>query len=452
VPHETAPIMVSDLQLDTANARLGDEPSSQQAVYNTLASQQGKRLITLARDIVTNGLDPSTLPVVVPTGDRRRRYVVLEGNRRILAIKALETPAILSSALGPAEQKTLAALSVSFHADPIDEVTCVIFDNEEEARHWIEMRHTGANDGAGLVEWDANELDRWKARHGGGIRVRSLGGQALDFVERIGDTKVKAKVMTNLDRILTGAVSREVLGLTLVDGILHAEYPAEEVRKGLGRIVDDLATKQIKVKDIYDRPDQLKYVRGLGSSDLPDQKKKLKAPVPLEELQLGKKPRAPKPTPTPKPRPKPTAKPRTTVVPATCTLNPTQPRLNALYNELLQLDVSTYPNAAAVAMRVFLELSVDHYIDQRPALKALPAKSTRTLADKLKVVADDLERSGKISASLKNVVYRIAGAGGSVVSASTNTFNQYVHNYYAFAKPQEIYLSWDELQPFMEAL
>jgi len=453
MPYETASIMVSDLQLDRTNARLGQEQPSQQAIYNTLAAQQGKRLIALAKDVVENGLDPSTLPVVVPTDDRKRRYVVLEGNRRILAVKALETPAILSSALSTSEQRTLTSLSATFHASPIEEVTCVIFDNEEEARHWIELRHTGSNDGVGLVEWDSNELDRWKSRHGDGAKQRRPGGQALDFVERITGRKTNGRLVTNIDRIVKSPGCRDELGLALVDGELQSLYPAEEVRKGLEKIIDDLTSKRVRVKDIYDQADRVKYLATFTSSELPDASRKLKTPVPLTTLQLGRKSPARK-TAAPKSSSKApaTAKPRTTVIPASCTLNPTQPRLNALYNELLQLDVGTYPNSAAVTMRVFLELSVDHYIDQNSALKALSPKLKRTLADKLKLVADELEQIGKINASLKNAIYKVAGAGGSVVSASTNAFNLYVHNYYAYAKPQEIYLSWDELQPFVEAL
>jgi hypothetical protein len=148
--YETVSVPVSDLLLDVGNARLGEEQPSQQAVYLTLAQQQGRRLVALAKDIVENGLDPTTLPAVVATGDRRRRYVVVEGNRRILALKALETPSIVSGALSPTEQRFLGVLSGRYLDDPIDEVSCVLFESQDGADHWIALRHTGANEGAGL--------------------------------------------------------------------------------------------------------------------------------------------------------------------------------------------------------------------------------------------------------------------------------------------------------------
>jgi hypothetical protein len=132
-----------------------------------------RRLVNLAEDIVTNGLDPTTLTVVVATGDRRKRYKVLEGNRRVLALKSLETPAIVISGLAKAEQRRLGELSVRYLRAPIDAIECVLFDNEEEAFRWIEIRHTGANDGVGLVEWDSNQQDRFRARHGASAAHRA---------------------------------------------------------------------------------------------------------------------------------------------------------------------------------------------------------------------------------------------------------------------------------------
>lgn len=238
--HEIVSVPISDLLLDTANARLGEEQPSQQAVYLHLATQQGRRLVALARDIVENGLDPTTLPAVVATGDRRRRYIVIEGNRRALALKALETPSIVGGALAPADHKALLGLSARYLVEPIDEVDCVLFQTQEDAEHWVDLRHTGANEGAGLVEWDSNELDRYRARHGGG-RSRTLGGQALDFVDRIDGADMSgARIVTNLDRLMKSPAVRQAIGLNKEGSDLTSRYPAEEVIKGLRKIVGDL--------------------------------------------------------------------------------------------------------------------------------------------------------------------------------------------------------------------
>ena len=449
--HESSPVMLAALLLDHENARLGESQQTQQQVYAKLAEQQGKLLVALALDIVENGLDPTTLIAVVPTDDRRRRYKVMEGNRRVLALKALETPSIVVNGLAPGEQKTFANLAAKYQENPVEEVPAVIFDSEDEARHWIKLRHTGANEGAGLVSWDSNEINRWEDRHGGTGKTRNPAGQALDFYERIAGRKAGNGLVTNLGRIVKNPDCRRALGLELVKGELVALYPAAEVRKGLEKIVGDLESQTIRVKNIYDAADQRNYLQTFKPSELPDPTKKLKAPVALGDLKPGGRGSGATP-PTPKPRSKKKSPPpRTTVIPATCKINPTNPKLNTLYNELLQLDVNSYPNAAAVLLRVFVEQSVEHWLDQNPGVRPKQGRPL-TLADKLKLVAADLEGKGKIPNALRKVIDRIAGAQGSVMSASTNAFNQYVHNYFAYAKPQEIFSSWDELQPFMEAV
>ena len=143
--HETIDIAVADLLLDQDNARLGTRQTSQQAVYIALAKEVDGQLVRLAKDIVDHGLDPTALTAVVATDTGR--YRVLEGNRRALALKALETPSIVKGGLSKAELRKLEALAKVYAENPIDEIPCIVFDTPEEAYHWIVLRHTGAHGG-----------------------------------------------------------------------------------------------------------------------------------------------------------------------------------------------------------------------------------------------------------------------------------------------------------------
>jgi hypothetical protein len=71
----------------------------------------------------------------------------------MLALKALETPSLVSVKLTPKQIRRLNELSRRYARSPLDEVTCVLFDTEEQAEHWIRLRHTGQNKGRGLVAW-----------------------------------------------------------------------------------------------------------------------------------------------------------------------------------------------------------------------------------------------------------------------------------------------------------
>jgi len=441
-------IPVADLLLDERNARLGQESGSQQQAALALAQQQGRRLVKLAQSIVSRGLDPAQLPSVLATGDRRRKYIVIEGNRRLLAIKALETPSLVQGALTASDFKQLQGLSTKYLSNPIDELRCVLYspDETDDGYDRVLHRHTGAQEGAGLVEWASDEKDRFAARHGS-ARTRSLGGQALDFLRAVdGNRGTATKIATTLTRLLSTPEVRDTLGLDRVGGELIARYQKEEVAKRLRRIVEELESEKIKVKDVYTADDRRKYAETLKDQP-PDESARLAAPVKLSELPSGgTTPMVPR---RKSPRARPRA-PRTSVASAESNINPGPPRLNAIYNELLNLSADSFPNAGSVLLRVFLELSIDDYID-REKLMTQVERDNAVLAKRMKAVAEHLEKAGKIDGQLRKAVEKIANSQHTLAAAVT-TFHQYVHNKYVYPKPSELRISWDEIRPFLEAV
>lgn len=450
--HTIEVVPLSKLLLDDGNPRLEEPEESQRDTILALTKQQGHKLVELAKDIVEFGLDPLALPAVVATEGRSRRYTVVEGNRRTLALKALETPALVLGALSEPDRRQLTKLSEKFHSDPIDNVTCVLFDSEEAARHWVKIRHTGANSGVGLVEWNSDEKDRYDARHGG--RNRTLGGQALDFLRDLDGPPPEGAprvAVTTVTRILKTPDVRERLGLRLDKGRLLAEFPQQEVARGLRKIIEDLRSQTIKVGDVFDKAQQLTYLDSFSTDDLPDPATKLDGALPFDEAPAtGAKPRPAKPRQA-KPRaPKP-ATARVTLVPSNCPINPTPPRINDIFAELSALDATTFTNAASVLLRVFLELSVDHYIEQQ-TLMTEDERRKAVLALRLRRTADHLHGQGKIPEDLRRVVNTVADGGRHAVAASVATFHAYVHNQYVHPRPSDLQAMWDELQPFLEAV
>ena len=439
-------IALADLLIDTRNARLTEEQPSQQYALLALARQQGKRLLKLAFDIVEHGLDPTALPAVIATSDQKKRYVVIEGNRRIVTLKALETPSLVASAFDPADQKRLHQLSERFAQKPIHIISCSLFDDEKEVNHWVTIRHTGQNEGVGLVEWGADEKDRYSARHG----QRSPAGQILDFVDKYGSLSDTAKhskkeVISNIVRLISSPVVREKLGIAVSDGKVQMLYPLNEVAKSLTRVVEDLKTEKIKVGDIYNKDARTAYAASLPSSILPEPTKRLDAPVLLGDETK---------TLTVKTKPKPTTKKtqteRTGLIPKSCQININPPRINQIYNELLTISVDQYPNASSVILRVFVELSIDNYIIENSIMSEQDRRNY-PLAKRIKEAAAHLRSNGKIGSQLEIAAQKIADSN-FVLAASTINFNQYVHNQYVFPKATELKVAWDELQPFIEML
>lgn len=514
--HKLQVLAVSRLLLDQSNARLGEEQTTQQATQLALAQLLGPQLLEIAEDIVENGLDPTALLAVTPEGAPRTKFRTIEGNRRLLTLKVLDTPAIIDGVFSAARRKRLVQLSDAFRSDPIAFVQCVIFDAEEDARHWIELRHTGANGGVGLVEWDTNEQDRYRNRHGQ-PDGRKPAGQIIDFVSKFDPAKSGDKrIFTTLERVIATPAVRDKLGIEIEGGRVYSSFPIAEILKGLRKVVSDLRSGDVKVTDVYYEDDRLEYMRGFSSTDLPSPETRM----PVRQLLVGlgtdveaspadKAPATPKqrspesteqdppsvnPSPSAAPQPSgagvssgdasqagqpngqpsgPTqtstiataspvgggatrpsrAKPpksRATTIPRSCALWIPNGRLNAIYHELSRLDVDQFSNACAVLLRVFVELSADHYIEKHNVIPEADRNQTK-LRKKLTDVADHLKQAGMIDTPMRRTVDKFANSDG-MFNSSIVTLHQYVHNAKAYPVPSEIRTAWDEIQPFMMAV
>lgn len=448
---EIVDVPISDLLLDAKNPRLPEEVGdSQQEIALALARVQGESIVGLARDIVEqHSTDPTTLVCIVGTNDRLKRYKVVEGNRRVLALKALETPALISPVLSSNLQSALQKLSRRYLEEgPLDWLTCALLDSEEDANHWVHLRHTGSNQGAGLVSWGNVEKDRYAARHG----KRTSALQVLEFVEKHGELSERARasttgIGTSITRLVSNPQVRQALGIDFQNGQVLALHPLEEVAKSLSKMVDDLKTGRTQVKDIYTVEDRIEYARRLPRAIKPKANSKLPSPVPLDDLTSGSKSTRSIPPKKPKRRKSET---RTTLIPKSCDLDIDPPRINRILFELLTLNLEQYANAASVLFRVFVELSVDHYLSSHSLMTDKEMREV-ALAKRMKKAAGDLHSNNKIVARLLQVVNKIGDSKG-ILRASVPTFNMYVHNEYAIPSAGDLRAAWDEIEPFMVAL
>ena len=205
------PVPVIDLLLDEENPRLDTPNQGQRATIRSMATLQGSRLQALASDIVRYGLDSSDLFIVMEV--ENKRYAVLDGNRRATALKALENPEIVKGAVSNGVLRALKRLSSEYDADTNDAVQCIVVNDRTEADHWIELKHTGYQDGVGPLRWGPDEGARFRARTGGTLDAET---QALNFLQERGDisTAFRRKVpTTTFRRLLRTPGVREKLGL-----------------------------------------------------------------------------------------------------------------------------------------------------------------------------------------------------------------------------------------------
>jgi hypothetical protein len=430
-------IPLADLLIDAENPRLPQPNVGQHEALRAIAKHQGRKLQALAEDIQKHGFNPADLSIVMPLKDDPKRFVVLEGNRRLTAVRALENPAVLEDAVEPAALAEIRKLSKLYQATPLDSATCVIVKDRDEARHWIELRHTGENAGAGIVRWDTHEKDRFLARTGG-LEPHT---QALDFLERRGDLTSdlrKAVPATSFRRLVGTPEVRAKLGLHVRDGKLYRLADEKKVAAALLYVAKDLASQQTKTQDIYTKKLRIEYAEKLPKHLVVHAAVDVTGAIPIEaETPLPKgKPPAPK-----------VAKPRDKLIPRDCVLNITEARLRDIERELRRLSLSEFKNAVSVLFRVFIELSADSYIHR---LK-MPTSIDASLAKKLQDVVQDLVVRKKLTTQQAKPVNKACAAQG-LLAPSVKLMHEYVHNQWILPEHADLRSAWDSLQPFVTAI
>lgn len=430
------PIPVASLVIDTENPRFLDSNAGQREALRELAQYRSGKVVGLADDVVQHGLSPIEITMVMRSPRQHDRYIVLEGNRRLVAIRALERPDLLDGVLPSKTVATLRKLSGQYLKNPIRYIDCYIVPNREEARHWIRLRHGRELRGAGTEMWGSQERDRFEARSG--LRLHA---QILDYMEdhgHITPAERKAVPAASFRRLVETPQVAEKAGVQLTKGKLEFTAPVTKAVKVLKTITTDLATKTIKTSHIYHADQRRDYAKGLPSAKPEPLGKAATKTAPPTPIRVVARP----------------AKPRDRLIPTGCSLNISVPRLAEIVErEFRGLSLETFTNAVSVLFRVFIELSCDAYIDDVPKVVTPPniKPEDRKLSLKMNIVADDLVKRKRLSDQEAQPARR-AAQQNSFLAPSISTMHGYVHNRFMFPPPSDLRVSWDNMEPFFVAL
>lgn len=140
---------IKRLHLDLRNPRLGRPAVKNEAeATSRLMKKFGPKIVALAKSIVEHGLNPTESWAIV---QEEGKYVVLEGNRRLVACRLLANP---RNAPDPQTAATFERIkrgvrTTSSYLNP----SCVEFEHRADARYWIHLKHHGAGSGEGTAAW-----------------------------------------------------------------------------------------------------------------------------------------------------------------------------------------------------------------------------------------------------------------------------------------------------------
>lgn len=336
-------------------------------------------------------------------------------------------------------KKRFKKLHDEYKSTLIKEAECTVFDSPTDAEKWIKLKHAGQSDGVGTVDWNSQQVQRFEERVEGKSSIALQAIKALEKSPIVPSTlkkDLKNIKMTNLSRLLEDPSVRELIGIRIDNGIIISDVDEDEVFKGLMQIANDLLNPEFKVKDIYGKEDRNDYIQKIPKSNRPDTSKK--APRPWELI-------SPTATQSPKRRPKPHPLERNKLIPRSCVLQISNPKVNAIYHEFQRLKIDDVTNAVAVLFRVFIELSMDCYIESN---KVKTANINSKLRHKIQEVSSHLEANKLadkyICTGIRKAVNETDGLLG------VDTLNAYVHNPNFSPTRSNMITTWDNIQSFME--
>jgi hypothetical protein len=440
-------ISINDLHLNCENFRY-DPVSYEEDALIKIIEEQGEKLITLAEDILQHGLNPSELTIVKANRNYKNKYDVLEGNRRITAIKLLDNPDLIPDKEDILYKK-FKRFAVGFEKEKIEKIYCAVFENENSARHWIKLKHTGQNGGAGIVEWNAQQKQRFDSSEE--KKPPNSAMQILDFLKKNDkiDKSLREKLndlkSSNLERLITDKDVKEKLGIFSKNKELYCNLHPDELIKPLKKIVIDLLDPEFTVKKIYYKCDKIRYLDSFNIKDLPDKSKAL-----VQDWNLSNfvNPQQPANKVILVPRIPITSKNRELIIPRNTLISiPNEPdfkRIQNIFSELKKLNIKRFENSAAITFRVFLELSVDSYIEKK--LKHLLNHTNLSLSKKMDFIVSDFEEKKLLKKDQLKPVKVIISSKNNV--SSINTLNAFVHNKHIHPNQNDLINNWDNLELF----
>lgn len=420
-------IEVAKLMVNPENYRF-DPVDNQEEAIDLMLEEKGGEIVNLADHIYQYGLDRARDSRVLEI--KKELFLVLDGNRRVTAIKCLQNPHIVKSE--SLRNKFLKILKS--HGSIPSEVNCFVYNNEDEAAEWIKIDHTGKNAGIGQDPWEPSAKERFDYKFGGKI---SPAMQVINLFEKETDRKIdkKALKISTINRIISNPESRSYLGIDVRGGNVVLTAKKKDVLDRLNALFDKIIIDDITVKEVYHVPDSIRFMKSLFGNK-PKNISKIVAITPAGTIKAA----------TEKIKSLPKTSSRNILIPKSFILRIYEPKLNNIYHELKEISLDRAVNAIGVLFRVFLEASLDYY-----AYKFGMTFSPNTkLVGKVDKVTKDLEKRGFATTQQLKPIRSVTNKGASILSI--DHFHEYVHSFKIQPVPVDLIYKWDNLQEFFEIL
>lgn len=459
-------LSVAKLLLDEKNPRLGTETTgqTQREIIQYLFDHD--KALEIVRSIVTRGyFENEPLLAISEQGN----YVVVEGNRRLAALKAIRKPELLTGGVS----RRVRNLVINAGIEVISSVPVTIAPSRRAADRIIAGRHIGtpvlawqAENRASFIlskleegydndqiesELGFDKQDIQKARQ---TRAIAETVRAIDLPAEV-KSKVddpRAKLFSTLERVFDSQVGQGFLKIEPDENHgFRGITTKKEFTRALEHLVTDIALRKETSRSLNKIDDIRDYFENRNPQSVAQKKRGKFVP---EDIIAGKS------TPPPEPQPKTKRQKRIsqTVIPRNFKVLVGNERLVEIRGELTQLKRKDFPNAGAVLLRVFLELSIKDYLERTGRLEklvkkleskdALPPTGEPNMRQMTtEIVSAAKKRLGKRDATKVERALRYDPAA----PFSINELHAFVHNT-EFPTEKDILQFWNRTEPLFRMM
>ena len=432
---------VTDLTLDPDNIRLELDTKSQDALLADLFINENA--LQILDSIVKNGLFPDELPVLVKENGQ---FIVLEGNRRVAALKAIINPKIV-----PSHEKRIKDLVKGF--TPIQAIDVVIAPSREDALRLLADKHTQVS------------RRRWKPlrqayfyyaqiERGKTIKnlketyekvdipkyikmwefhklAKSLSYDSGEIARKVSEQR--SFPVSTIERLYEDETFRKLLNFEFdSDGRIHIAAKKKEFEDAVKRVVTDAIDKSsddyIDTRRLNNADLRKKYFKKLTALKKSSDKKLTtddfeEKVVPRRKSYLG-------------------------IAPKDIEFVLQEPALRKMLKELQQINYSRFPLATYDLLRSFLECSLKSYFKYHR--HQIGGRGSRVqLGHALTAFMDRSNQFG--DADLKQLAATIK-SDRSMKSYTAELLNAANHNPHIIISYTQVEEAWEKLEPLIRYL
>lgn len=451
-------LTIDQLMPDFRNPRIGDAKTRLDAL-NRIVMLQRSKLVNLALSISERGLSPIERLLVIKDPAFPDHNVVIEGNRRAATLILMTNPRLISSleAFNATPelnriQARLSEIASKFARSRVEPIRAVLAVDRAATQYWVQLRHNGEGDGVGVTRWRTVESLRFADPSARLVVVADLlfSEGELSHVEK---EMFDDLPWTTFDRFIDSPRLREILCFEVINGVFTPSAPRHRVITALREIAFRVASgeydsrKQNSVDDrisaLMELPNGVLPPRIDGSTGVPEDKgsgekpsgKRSGGSTKSESGSTGDTKRSR----SERPQDRLFRRTDFTII---------DTRISQILKELSELPVSSKPNACAVLLRVFLEMSVLHYLNkqgvgttskggQQAELYVLVERTY----DKMKML-DDTMAMPEIEALI----------AARTTGTRMRELHSYVHNRHQFPAPSDLIAAANELSPLLKKI